>query len=77
MRARSAKYGSMYEAVFMWFKECVAMNVPVNGPLMMQKATELVQAMETVDGRHWDGWLHRLALPRLSFQEDFVVNLPQ
>jgi len=29
--ARSAQYSSVDEAVLVWFKQCVAMNVPVNG----------------------------------------------
>jgi hypothetical protein len=33
------------EAVFVWFKQCVSMNVPVNGPLMKQKAKELAREM--------------------------------
>ena len=55
MRARLAKYGSMDEAVFMWFKECVAMNVPVNGPLMRQKATEFKQWRLWTGGIGMDG----------------------
>lgn len=55
-RARSAKHGSVDEAVLIWFKQCVAMNVPVNGPL---KATELAREMDIVDWEPSDGWLHR------------------
>ena len=58
-RARSAKHGNVDEAVLVWFKQCVAMNVPVNGPLMKQKATEFAHEMGIDAWEASDGWLHR------------------
>jgi len=33
----------------MWFKQCVAMNIPVNEPLMKQNAADLAREMNIVD----------------------------
>ena len=47
------------EAVLFLFKQCIAMNVPITGPLMKQKATALAREMEIADWEASDGWLHR------------------
>ena len=44
--ARSAQYSSVVKAVLVWFKQCVAMKVPVNGPLMSLKANELARELD-------------------------------
>ena len=64
--AGSAKYGSVNEAVFVWFKQSVVMNVPVNGPLMRQKATGLGWEMDIVD------WEETIRM-RQTLLTDFII----
>jgi len=42
----------------MWFKQCVAMNIPVNGRLMKQKAADLAREMNIVDWEASEKWLN-------------------
>jgi len=58
----SASYSSMDEVVLMCFKQHVAMNIPVNGPLMRQKAADLAREMKIVDWEASEEWLHRLRI---------------
>ena len=55
---RTAKYCSMEEATLIWFKQARAMNLPISGSLLGQKAEQLAQQLGTEFHAN-SGWLDR------------------
>ena len=58
-RTRTALHSDVDEAVLIWFKQTLAMNVPINGPLLKSKANALAEELGINDWEASDGWLHR------------------
>ena len=58
-RARTALHSDVDEAVLIWFKQALAMNVPINGPLSKSKANALAEELGINDWEASDGWLQR------------------
>ena len=57
--ARTALHSDVAEAVLIWFKQALAKNVPINGPLLKSKANALAEELGINDWEASDGWLHR------------------
>ena len=56
---RTELHSDVDEAVLCWFKQALAMNVPINGPLLKSKANALAEELRINDWETSDGWLHR------------------
>ncbi|XP_046725929.1 tigger transposable element-derived protein 4-like [Silurus meridionalis] len=58
-KIRVAKHKDVDDAVFQWFTNTRATNLPVNGPLLMEKAEILAAKLGHLDFKASQGWLDR------------------
>ncbi|KAI5099209.1 hypothetical protein C0J45_11348 [Silurus meridionalis] len=58
-KLRVAKHKDLEDAVFQWFTNTRATNLPVNGPLLMEKASILAAKLGHPDFKACQGWLDR------------------
>ena len=66
-RIRTAVYGDIEEALFIWFKQARSMNIPVSGPILTIKVKELALKLGHRDFICSSGWL-----PRFKSRHDIV-----
>ena len=60
-RLRPAGYPEVEEALLKWFKSARDVNVPISGPFLMEKASDLAKLLGVPDGQFKisSGWLER------------------
>uniref|UniRef100_H3AAG5 HTH CENPB-type domain-containing protein n=1 Tax=Latimeria chalumnae TaxID=7897 RepID=H3AAG5_LATCH len=58
-RMRTAKHPDVEEALFLWFKNARAQDVPVSGPILQIKAEKLATGLGHTDFKCSNGWLDR------------------
>ena len=58
-RKRAGKSEDVEEALLQWFSHARSRQIPVSGPLLMEKATQLAEGMGLVDFKPTSGWLER------------------
>lgn len=58
-RIRGATYPDVEAALYKWFVDARAKNIPLSGPLMLQKARDLGFALHHDDFQPGTGWLQR------------------
>uniref|UniRef100_H3A0Z6 HTH CENPB-type domain-containing protein n=1 Tax=Latimeria chalumnae TaxID=7897 RepID=H3A0Z6_LATCH len=58
-RMRMAKHPDVEEALFLWFKNARAQDVPVSGPILQIKTEKLATGLGHTDFKCSNGWLDR------------------
>jgi len=58
-RARQCTYPDVEQALMMWFKQARALNIPLSGPVLVAKASQLAAELGHSDFKCSDGWLTR------------------
>lgn len=58
-RVRAAAHGKVEKALYAWFLEVRAKNIPVDGPMLMAKAKWFAAALGEDNFGDNTGWLHR------------------
>ncbi len=58
-KMRTADYEEMDEVVYMWFVEMRAKNIPINGPLLRERARAFARSLGFPEFMGSTGWLHR------------------
>ncbi|XP_019624404.1 PREDICTED: tigger transposable element-derived protein 6-like [Branchiostoma belcheri] len=58
-RKREGKSGEVEEALMRWFVNARAKNVPLSGPILMEKARQLAESLGDENFKPTDGWLGR------------------
>ncbi|XP_064462137.1 tigger transposable element-derived protein 6-like [Ornithodoros turicata] len=58
-RLKGAMYDDVDKAVYSWFMETRAQNVPITGAVLQQKAKDFACLLENDAFRASSGWLHR------------------
>lgn len=58
-KIRAAKFEDVDKAVFKWFQEVRSRNIPINGPLIREKALELSKLYGHNEFQASVGWLNR------------------
>lgn len=61
-RVRPGKFPEIDELVLEFFKQCRAANIPVSGPMLINKALEIGRKMEVKDCLFSAGWLHKFKI---------------
>lgn len=80
-RSRIAKFSDINTAVLEWLKIAKATNIPLSGPLIKQKATEIADALGIKDFSASNGWLdkfrtrHKIVFRALSGEVDIEQEL--
>ncbi|CAM1290981.1 TIGD6 (predicted) [Pycnogonum litorale] len=57
MRMRTAAHPELESALFQWFQQVRAKNVPVTGPLLIEKAKECANRLKIENFRVSTGWI--------------------
>ena len=52
-----SKYGNLNEAVFKWFEQARAKNIPISGPIIQEKALQFASELDFPDFKASVGWL--------------------
>ena len=63
-----SKYGELNDLVFKWFKQARANNIPLNRPIIQEKAMEFVTDLKFMDFKASNGWLE-------SWRSRFSIGL--
>ncbi|XP_041082893.1 tigger transposable element-derived protein 4 [Polyodon spathula] len=58
-RNRAGKAGDVEAALLQWFIQAETRQIPVSGPLLMEKANRLAQGLGLLDFKATSGWLER------------------
>ncbi|KAH8027540.1 hypothetical protein HPB51_007090 [Rhipicephalus microplus] len=58
-RLREAAYPDLENAVLLWLKRARSSNLPINGPILREKAEELSLRLGIEDFKCSDGWISR------------------
>ncbi|KAH8035597.1 hypothetical protein HPB51_007832 [Rhipicephalus microplus] len=58
-RLREAAYPDLENAVLLWLKRARSSNLPINGPILREKAEELFLRLGIEDFKCSDGWISR------------------
>lgn len=58
-RIRTCAKTNIDDALIKWFKQCRSANLPINGPLLMQKAEEFGRLLGEENFKCSNGWLDR------------------
>jgi hypothetical protein len=63
-RIRTSKYEDIEEALFAWLKEKRALNIPINGPILMRKAEDfsVLLGYNLDEFKISGGWLDRFKI---------------
>lgn len=58
-KIRTADYEEVDKAVYTWFVEMRAKNIPINGPLLCERARSFARSLGFPEFMGSTGWLHR------------------
>ena len=58
-KMRTADYEEVDKAVYTWFVEIRAKNIPLNGPLLCERARSFARSLGFPEFMGSTGWLHR------------------
>ena len=58
-KLRTAIYPELEDSLLSWFKNTRSDNIPISGPLLCEKATQLACQFKITDFKASDGWLSR------------------
>ena len=58
-KMRTADYEEVDKAVYTWFVEMRAKNIPINGPLLFERARSFARSLGFPEFMVSTGWLHR------------------
>ena len=58
-KMRTADYEEVDKAVYTWFVEMRAKNIPINGPLLCERARSFAHSLGFPEFMGITGWLHR------------------
>ena len=56
-RMRSSKYEKIDESLYEWFKDKRALNIPLNGPILVSKAEDFAALHNDKEFKATNGWL--------------------
>ena len=56
-RVKTGTYEKLNEALLKWFKSMRGNNIPINGPILLEKAHEFAKACDYKDFTASNGWL--------------------
>ena len=56
-RIKTETYEKLYEALLKWFTSMRGNNIPINGPIILEKANEFPKAFHYKDFTESNGWL--------------------
>ena len=56
-RVKTGTYEKLNEALLKWFKSMRGNNIPINGPILLEKAHEFAKAFDYKDFTASNGWL--------------------
>ena len=56
-RVKTGTYEKLNEALLKWFKSMRGNNIPINGPILLEKAHEFAKAFNYKDFTASNGWL--------------------
>nr|XP_015928523.2 tigger transposable element-derived protein 6-like [Parasteatoda tepidariorum] len=59
MRVQEGKFPEMEKVLVQFFNPCRASNIPVNGPVLMEKAKEIAMKLNLTDSGFTAGWLQK------------------
>lgn len=57
------KYSSLNDALFKWFEQARSKNLPINGPILQEKALEFARQLDFLDFKASTGWLASFKSP--------------
>ena len=63
LKKRFTSFDDLDKALYLWIKQARAMNIPINGPIIMEKANSLAKELE-LDFKANSGWLYRFKIRR-------------
>jgi hypothetical protein len=58
-KLRSGKFEELEDILMKWFLQARATNIPINGPVLKEKATEIAKKLKISDFTSSNGWLDR------------------
>ncbi len=58
-RFRKSKYEDIDESLYEWLKDAMESNIPINGPILMQKAEDFEKLFKNNEFHPNNGWLER------------------
>ena len=70
---RTADYEEVDKAVYMWFVEMRAKNIPINGPLLCEGARSFACSLGFPEIMRSTGWLHRF-WERLGISHKIIIG---
>ena len=56
-RVKTGTYEKLNEALLKWFKSMHGNNIPINGPILLEKGHEFAKAFDNKDFTASNGWL--------------------
>ena len=62
LRVQEGKFPEVEDVLITFFRQCRSSNIPVSGPLLMEKAQEIALKLNVKDACFSAGWLHKFKM---------------